>query len=236
MTALVVNAFVEVIEATLPVLALILFFQVVVLRRVPANLRSTLLGVGMAMTGFFLFILGAKISLIPMGIKIGAYLSGLNALVVVVFAFLLGMAVIFAEPAVRILAIEIEEVSSGFLRKRLIVPTIALGVGVALALAIVRIAYELPLAVLLIPGYALILLLTLLAPSKYVPIAYDAGAVATGPVAVNFVLPVTTGMAIGLWGEGAGALGFGVVGLIALCPILFMLVLGMALGRERRNE
>ena len=234
--ATALHAALEVVEATLPVLALILFFQLVVLRKVPANLRTSLYGVAMAMVGFFLFILGAKISLIPMGLKIGEYLAGVGSVLLYPFVFLLGVAVIFAEPAVRILAFEIEEVSSGSLRKRFIVPTIAFGVGIALTLAVLRITQGTNLIWLLLPGYAVALVLTLVVPRKFVPIAYDAGAVATGPVAVNFVLPMATGMALGLWGEDAGVLGFGIVGLIALCPIICMLLLGLALQRGSEHE
>ncbi len=232
---LALYAFLEVLEATLPVLLLILFFQVVVLRSIPSDIRTMLLGVAMAMFGFFLFILGAKMSLIPMGIKIGESLVGMPQALVLVFVFVLGIVVIFAEPAVRILAYEIEEVSSGTLRKRFIVPVIALGVGLALVLTVVRVLGGFSLLYIIVPGYILILFLTLLAPAKMVPIAYDAGAVATGPVAVNFVLPLTTGMAVGLWGEGAGVLGFGVVGIVAMCPILCMLILGIVLNRGSEN-
>ncbi|CAN5721772.1 DUF1538 domain-containing protein [soil metagenome] len=234
--SLVGHAVLEVIEATLPVLALILFFQLVVLRRVPPEILKMLIGAGIAMAGFFLFILGAKISLIPMGIHIGDVMAGFPAFVIALFAFVLGIAVIFAEPAVRILAVEIEEVSSGSLRKRFIVPVIALGVGVALVFAVIRILNGLPLAYVLVPGYGIILVLTLIAPKHFVPIAFDSGAVATGPVAVNFVLPITTGMAIGLLGEGAGVIGFGVVGIIAMFPIIFMLIMAIVLRGRTRSD
>lgn len=227
------HVFLEVVEATIPVLALIFFFQFVVLRRRPESLRTMLLGIGMAITGFFLFVLGATVSLIPMGVQIGEYLSGAHMGVVAAIAFAIGAAVAAAEPAVRIFAFEVDEVSSGAMRKRLVVATIAVGVGVALALAVVRIGNAWSLATILIPGYLVVLALTFFVPRKYVPVAFDAGAVATGPVAVNFVLPLSTGLAIGLWGEGAGLLGFGVVGIIALAPILGMLLLGIVLERGK---
>lgn len=230
--SLVLHAIVEVLEATLPVLALILFFQFVVLRSVPPNIRAMLVGAGIAMTGFFLFILGAKMSLIPMGMRIGDVLASAPIAVVIAFSMVLGIVVIFAEPAVRILAVQIEDVSAGTLRKRFIVPIIAVGVGVALVFAVIRIVTGMPLAYVLVPGYVLILILTMVSPKAFVPIAYDSGAVATGPVAVNFVLPMTTGMAISLWGEQAGLLGFGVVGLIAMFPIILMLILGIVLQRR----
>jgi hypothetical protein len=144
--------------------------------------------------------------------------------------------VIYAEPAVRILAEQVEEVSSGSLRKGFIMPVMAVGVGVALILAVVRIVTEIPLSYILLPGYLLIVALTLVAPKSFVPIAFDSGAVSTGPVAVNFVLPLTTGLAISLWGEQAGLLGFGVVGIVAMVPIAFMLVLGIVLRRSTHRE
>lgn len=232
----VAHALLEVIEATLPVLALILFFQLVVLRRVPPEIVKMLVGAGIAMAGFFLFILGAKISLIPMGMHIGDVMAGVHPVLIVLFALVMGVAVIFAEPAVRILAVEIEDVSAGSLRKRFIVPVIALGVGFALAFAVIRIMNGLPLAYILVPGFGLVAILTLFAPKAFVPIAFDSGAVATGPVAVNFVLPITTGMAISLMGEEAGILGFGVVGIIAMFPIIFMLIMAIVLRGRTRSE
>jgi hypothetical protein len=230
------HAFIEVIEATLPVLALILFFQLVILRYVPPDLRKMLVGAAIAMTGFFLFILGAKLSLIPMGMRIGEFMAGTSTPLILLFAFVLGITVIYAEPAVRILAEQVEDVSSGSLRKRFLMPVMAIGVGVALVLSVVRIVADLPLATILLPGYLVIVALTLVAPKSFVPIAFDAGAVSTGPVAVNFVLPLTTGLAISLWGEGAGLLGFGVVGIVAMVPIAFMLVLGIVLRRSTHRE
>ena len=229
---LLVDGALEVIEATLPVLALIAFFQFVVLRRSINQPRVVATGVLMAMLGFFFFIVGAKLSLIPMGVAIGELLARAHLVAVVGVALVLGAAVAFAEPAVRILAYEIDEVSAGSLRKRLISGAVALGVGIAVAVAVLRIAHELPLWTVLVPGYSLAIVLTLLTPRDMVPAAYDAGAVATGPVAVNFVLPLTTGLAIALWGEDVGALGFGVVGIIALGPIVTMLALSVSLRRR----
>ena len=223
----------EVLEATVPVLALVFFFQFVVLRRRLENVRTTLIGIGMAIAGLFLFMFGAKVSLIPMGVEIGSRLAGLPLFALIAFAFVVGASVATAEPAVRIFAHEVDEVSSGSIRKRWVLVAIALAVGVAVALAVARIAGGWTLAAILVPGYLVLLLLTLWAPARFVPVAYDAGAVATGPVAVNFVLPLSTGIAIGLRGEGAGLLGFGVVGLIALFPIAAMLLLSIALERGR---
>ncbi len=228
--------FIDVIIAILPVLGLILFFQIIILKKTPSDIKRMLTGVLMTIFGFFFFLFGAKISLIPFGEMIGEFLSRGNITEVIVFTFIFGIICVFAEPAVNILAYEIEEVSSGYIKKILIVPTIAIGVGFAMVLGTLRIFNELSLAYILIPGYILILILTCAAPKEFVPIAYDAGAVAVGPVAITFALPMMIGMATGLWGEGSGILGLGTVGLIAMSPIIFMLFLGIIFNRRRKSE
>lgn len=233
---LALEAGIEVIEATLPVLALIALFQFAVLRRPIRDPRTVATGVAMAMLGFLLFLVGVKISLIPMGMAIGAELARAPLGAMLAVAGILGAAVALAEPAVRILAFEIDDVSSGSLRKRWIAVAVALGVGVAVALATLRVVQGLPLLAVLAPGYLVALVLTWMAPRDMVPAAYDAGAVATGPVAVNFVLPMTTGLALALGGDGAETLGFGVVGIIALGPIVTMLALSLALRRRKSDE
>jgi hypothetical protein len=229
----VIESLFEVLESTLPVLVLVFVFQLFILRKKPNNLRTILVGIAMALVGFVLFILGARMSMIPMGMRIGEYLANLHPTLVIGFVFIVGFVLMIAEPAVRILAFEIEEASAGTFRKRFVVLAVALGVGFSLILAWLRISMDFSLFYIFAPGYLLILLLTFLSPAKAVPLAFDAGAVATGPVAVNFLLPMTTGMAISLWGEQAGILGFGVVGIIAMCPIISMLILGIILNRRR---
>lgn len=236
MIGMALEVLLEVVGAIIPVLVLILFFQIVLLKKIPPDIKKMLGGVVMAIFGFFLFLLGAKISLIPMGGMIGAVFSEINLLWVILFVFVLGIAVIFAEPAVNILAYEIEKVSSGYIRKSLIIPTIAIGMGFAMVFATLRIFFELSLAYILIPGYMLVLLLICITPRKFIPIAFDSGAVATGPVAVTFALPMMAGMAIGLWGGEGGIFGLGTVGLIALFPIMFMLCLGIIFDRRSKKK
>lgn len=231
-----IEVFIEVIEAITPVILLFIFFQIIVLKKVPPNLKNMLMGVVMTTIGFFMFIFGARISLIPMGEKIGAFLSGNNQFLILLITFLIGIFVIFAEPAVNILAYEIEKVSSGFLKKKYIIPIIALGVGVALVLIILRIFLEISIAYILIPGYLLMLFLTYFAPKEIIPIAYDSGAVATGPVVVTFALPIITSIAISTLGNEAGVFGLGTIGLIAMCPIILMLIFGILLKRRMKNE
>jgi len=230
------SVFIDVTVAIIPVLGLILFFQIVLLKKTPPDIKRMLIGVLMTIFGFFFFLFGAKMSLIPFGEMIGEFLSKYSMLEVVLFTFVFGIICAFAEPAVNIFAYEIEEVSSGYIHKNFVVPSVAVGVGFALVFGALRVFHELSFAYILIPGYILILLLTCIAPKEFVPIAYDAGAVAVGPVAITFALPMMIGMATGLWGDGYGILGLGTVGMIAMFPIIFMLVLGIIFNRRRKSE
>ncbi|MCZ3364566.1 MULTISPECIES: DUF1538 domain-containing protein [Methanobacterium] len=226
------EVFIEVIEAIIPVIVLFIFFQIIVLKKIPPNFRRMIVGILMTTAGFFLFILGARMSLIPMGEKIGIFLSGANSLLVLFLVFVIGIIVIFAEPAVNILAYEIEKVSAGFLKRKYIIPVIALGVGFALVLIILRIYFEIPIAYILIPGYVILLFLTYKAPKDIISIAFDSGAVATGPVVVTFALPIITSIAITILGGESGVYGLGTIGVIAMCPIILMLLFGIIIKRR----
>jgi hypothetical protein len=230
------EAFLEVIEAISPVLILFFIFQVLILKKIPKNIGDIISGIFMTIIGFFFFFFGAKISLIPMGTHIGSFLSTLEYYWVIIFAFIVGVFAILAEPAVNVFVYEVEKVSSGYVKKNIMIMSIAFGVGIALLFSVLRIYLSLPLSMIIIPGYLLILALAMLSPRDFIPIAFDSGAVATGPVVVTFVLPIMTSMAIGLKGENSGFLGIGTVGLVAMFPIIFMLVLGILLKRSETNE
>jgi hypothetical protein len=231
----VLEVLLEVLEAVAPVLILFFIFQGLVLKKIPENIRDLLSGVFMTIIGFFLFFYGAKISLIPMGNQIGTYLAGVNFFWVVILIFIVGVVAILAEPAVNVFVYEVEKVSSGYVRKNILLLSIALGVGVALLFSVLRIYFNLPLAIILIPGYIIILCMVLLAPKEFIPIAFDSGAVATGPMVVTFALPIMTSLAIGLRGADSGILGLGTVGLVAMFPIASMLMIGILLKRREKS-
>lgn len=225
----------EVLEAIAPVLILFFIFQGVVLKKIPENIRDLLSGVLMTIIGFFLFYYGAKISLIPMGNQIGTYLSSVNFFWVIILIFLVGVFAILAEPAVNVFVYEVEKVSSGYIHKNILIFSIALGVGVALIFSVLRIYFNLPFSFILIPGYIIILCLVLLTPKEFIAIAFDSGAVATGPMVVTFALPIMTSLAIGLRGNDSGILGLGTVGLVAMFPIASLLIIGILLKRREKS-
>ncbi|MDD3934607.1 MAG: DUF1538 family protein [Methanoculleus sp.] len=122
------------------------------------------------------------------------------------------------------------------MRKRGVVHTLSLGVAVSVSLGMARLIYGIPLLSFLIPGYLLVIILLLLSDGEFIGIAFDSGGVATGPMAVTFLLSLAVGVAAGIEGRNPVTDGFGLIALIALAPILSVLMLGILYRRTRGEE
>lgn len=211
-----------------------------------------LLSIVFAVIGLFLFFFGLSVGLGAMGNQLGdrlplAFLSFLplfpaeaalysaeaGKIIVVIFALVLGYGATLAEPAFNVLGQQVEDVTQGAFRKRLFSQAVALGVGVGAALGIVSLLYNIPLTWLLLPPYVLLAILTFLNKELFVNIAWDGGAVTTGPVTVPLKLAIGLSLSMA---TGAGE-GFGVLALASAYPVLNILVLGLVISiRERREQ
>jgi hypothetical protein len=137
---------------------------------------------------------------------------------------------------VRILADQVENASNGSIRQRVILYAVCIGVAVAVALGFVRIAYEIQILYLVVPGYALVLGMMWFSSREFVSIAIDAGGVATGPMANTFLLTLALSISAAM-GQEPVTHGLGLVSLIALAPILSVMTLGLLIRRkEHRKE
>ncbi len=143
---------------------------------------------------------------------------------------LLGAVVTIAEPDVRVLSSQIDEVSGGAIPQSTLILAVALGVGIFVGLAMLRIIFNISIVYLLAGGYGLIFLIAAFTPSQFVPISFDAGGVTTGPLTVPFVLALGVGVATVIRGKSASSDGFGLVGLASIGPILSVLILGVIYG------
>ena len=221
----------EVVYAVLPITIVVIILQYTLIFLPTELFVRFLLGTVMVTLGLIFFLMGVHIGLLPVGELIGASLpkSGKVSLVVF-FGFLLGFVVTVAEPDVRVLAIQVDLVSGGEISSNLLIYTVALGVAIFVALAMVRIIYNISITYLLMAGYGLIFLLAAFTPSRYVPISFDAGGVTTGPMAVPFILALGVGVASVLRGKTASSDGFGLVALASIGPVLAVLMLGVIFG------
>lgn len=218
----------EVLSAVAPITAVVLILQLTIVKTPPAVIGQFMVGAIFVLTGLFFFLYGVNMGLLPIGRTIGSELPGKGSIVFfVVVSFLLGIAVTIADPDVMVLANQVATVSNGAIGRLLLILVVASGMGFFVAVAMLRIVLGVPIQYLFACGYGLLLILSLFAPPGYVPISFDSGAVATGPLIVPFVLSLGLGTASVLQGRSALKDGFGLMGLASLGPILAVMLLGV---------
>mgnify|MGYP005857262947 CR=1 FL=1 len=228
----------NVIRSMLPLVILFLIFQFLFLKLPVERMFNLLKGTLLALIGLTLFLQGVHIGFMPAGRAIGEILGTIEQKwLMIPLGFFLGSLATFSEPAVRILSNQVEESSSGYIRKWLVLCTISFGVGILVALGVVKIIYGIPFLYIIIPSYVVALVLLWFCDRTFVSIAFDAGGVATGPVAVTFLLSIAVGVASVMEGRDPVADGFGLIALIALAPILSVMLLGLIFrGKVKKTE
>lgn len=220
----------SVLLAITPLAVLFLVFQVFLLKLPGRSVRDILVGTLVAATGLFLFLLGVGIGFLPFGKAIGGALGSLSEKWLLVPAGLfLGFVTTWGEPAVRILADQVEQASNGSIRKSIVLIAICIGVAVAVAVGLIRIGYGISLLYLLIPGYLLVVAIMWLSDKDFVAIAVDSGGVATGPLANTFLLALALGESASMGHQDPIVQGLGLVALIALAPIISVMMLGLVI-------
>ncbi|MEX1014532.1 MAG: DUF1538 domain-containing protein [Candidatus Paceibacterota bacterium] len=218
----------EVSMALVPLLLFFLFFQVFILKLPFKKVKNIIVGVLLTFIGLSLFLQGVHVGFLPVGREIGDIVgSWTHQWILIPVGFLLGFVATFAEPAVRVLNVEVEKVTSGYIPAKLLLYTLSIGVAISIALAMTRIIYGIPLWYFIVPGYFLALSMALFSNETFTSIAFDAGGVATGPMTVTFILAIALGFSDTLEGRNPLIDGFGMISLVALAPILSVLTLGL---------
>ena len=187
------------------------------------------IGVGVLFTyvGLVIFLTGVEVGFMPIGYKLGNQLSTMPSWVVIGLGLVMGVLVVLAEPAIHVLTAQVEDVTGGYVTKRSMLIGLCVGVGLAIALSVVRIIFDFSLTYYIIPGYFISLALSLFVPPVYTAIAFDSGGVASGPMTSCFILPFAIGLCVGMQGESAVLRdAFGVVALVAMTPLITIQLLG----------
>jgi len=225
-----------VIVAVTPLVLLFLIFQVFLLRLPVGQIAEILKGTVIAAVGLFLFLFGVNIAFLPFGRAVGAALGTLDQTwLMSAIGAVLGFVTAGGEPAVRVLAEQVENASSGSIRRHLVLYTICIGVAIWVGIGMLRIAYGLELLHLLVPGYAIVIVLMWFSSKDFVPVAADAGGVATGPLANSFLLALALGASSATGIEDPVVNGFGLVALIALAPIMSLMAVGSLVQLKTRQ-
>lgn len=218
----------EVSMALIPLMLFFLFFQFFMLKLPWKKVKDIIIGIALTFAGLALFLQGVHVGFLPVGREIGDIVGEWERQwILIPVGFLLGFVATFAEPAVRVLNMEVDKVTSGYIPSKLMLYTLSVGVAISIALAMARIMYGIPLWYLIGPGYFIALTLTFFSTETFTSIAFDAGGVATGPMTVTFILAIALGFSETLEGRDPLLDGFGMIALVALAPILSVLVLGL---------
>lgn len=218
--------------ALAPAIGLILFFQVVFLRQPLGEFIPVVLGLIATVFGFVLFLQGAKIGLLPLGERIGTTFVERRAVaMILLFGFLLGIVLTTAEPDVLLLTQQQQEVFGDDFPRTTVILVAALGLGIFAVIALLRNALDLPIAAILVPGYAICLILMPFVDPGVVTSALDLGAVTTGPMTVPFLMALGVGMATVMGGRDPLKTGFGLMAIGSIGPIMAILLWGVFGGR-----
>lgn len=227
-TQYVVKILKETLRAVLPVSLFLVFFQIVVLRAPIQNLCTVIIGLVLITLGLMLFIEGLKYGLMPLGQSVGSLLPQKSGLIVIlVFSFLVGYGVTVSEPAISALHLAAGNTKLEALQNRFLVPAIGIGVGIAVIFGMLRIFLKIALLSLVIPLVVLCAILSFVAPADYVSLAWDCGAITTGPVSVPIILSLGIGVSMVTKGSDPAMAGFGIVALASLLPIITVMTLGL---------
>ena len=222
-----------------PIIAVIAFFQIVVLQQPFPNLADVLVGLICVIAGLTLFIQGLESGLFPLGEAIAqAFARKGSTIALLTFAFCLGFGTTVAEPALIAIAGKAAEVAA---EAGVIAPeaaaqeayafnlrmVVALSVGVAIVLGVLRIVMGWPIHRFIIGGYVIVTALTAFAPDEIIGVAYDAGGVATSTITVPLVTALGVGLANAIRGRNPMTDGFGLIAFAVLNPMIFVLTFGL---------
>jgi len=223
----------------LPIVAVIAFFQGVVLRQNLPDLMTTVVGLILVIFGLAFFVVGLDIGLFPLGESMAeAFARKGSVFWLMLFSFALGFGTTVAEPALIAVAMEggraaaqaglIDKTEAAMESYALgIRLAVALSVGAAIILGVLRILKGWSLPGLIIGGYILVMLMTLLAPKEIVGLAYDSGGVTTSTVTVPLVTALGVGLARTIRGRDPLTDGFGLIALASLMPMIFVMLYGI---------
>lgn len=218
--------FEEVALALSPIIAVYLFFQFVYLKLPKISFIKTLVGVLYTYIGLVIFLTAANTGFMPAGSYMGGTLAVLDFnWVIIPIGMLVGFFILLAEPAVYVLTVQVEEVTSGAITRKMMMIALMIGMSVSVGMAMLRVITGISIWYLLIPGYAIALGLLFFVPKVFTAIAFDSGGVASGPMTATFLLPFATGACTAIGGNVLMD-GFGVVAMVAMTPLVAIQILG----------
>ncbi|MCB1645013.1 MAG: DUF1538 domain-containing protein [Pseudomonadales bacterium] len=222
-----------------PIVLVVVFFQLAVLQQPIPNLADLIIGLVLVLLGLTFFINGLEMGLFPIGESLAnAFARKGSVLWLLAFAFALGFGTTIAEPALIAVAAEAaaiaadasligkdqDSVDNYAFGLRI---TVALSVGFAIVIGVLRIIKGWPIQYMIMGGYVIVVLITMIAPQEIIGIAYDSGGVTTSTITVPLVTALGVGLASAIKGRNPMIDGFGLIAFASLTPMIFVMIYGM---------
>ena len=232
----------EVALAMAPLVVMFILLQLFLLKMPPVQMRRLIKGQVYAFIGLVIFLVGVNGGFMPAGRKLGEVLGalasakgGIWVALLTIVGFIFGAVVVCAEPAVWVLTEQVESVSGGTIKRKVMLVALSAGVAISIGLSMLRVLYGFSLWWILVPGYAISLLLTLWCPKLFVGIAFDSGGVASGPMTSTFILSFTLGASAATGGNPVTD-AFGVIALVAMTPLIAIQILGLLYKKKSKQQ
>lgn len=225
----------EIAVSLLPIVLFFAAFQIFALKLKKRDLLKIVVGLTYTYVGLVLFLTGVNVGFMPAGNYLGQTLAGLEwNWIIIPIGVVIGYFIVRAEPAVYVLREQVEEITSGAVSGKALGTSLSIGVAVSVGLAMIRVLTGVSVLWLVIPGYAIALLLSFFTPKIFTAIAFDSGGVASGPMTATFLLPFAIGACTATGGNVVRD-AFGVVAMVAMTPLITIQIFGVLYKRKARR-
>ena len=213
----------EAVSAVLPIIVIVLALSFTIVPISPGIMLEYIIGAVMLVLGMMFFTLGAEMAMTPMGERVGSSMTRSKKLwVMVLLGFVLGFIITISEPDLQVLAGQVPAVPN-----MVIIVAVAVGVGIFLVVALLRMLFGVPLSRMLVVFYLIVFALAAFTPKAFLAVAFDSGGVTTGPMTVPFIMALGIGISAIRSDRHAADDSFGLVALCSIGPILAVLILGL---------
>ena len=237
------------VRAIIPLVIFLAIVLLVVLREKMKNAFITYYGIVLAVAGMCVFNVGLTYGLAKLGDQSGGLIAGaftsidviaesplytvsVGVAIAALFAWVLGLCSTLAEPALNALGMTVQNLTNGAFKKSMLMGAVSFGVATGIMLGVLKLIFDFHIMYILVPGYTLGLILTLLSTEEFVNVGWDSAGVTTGPVTVPLVLAMGLG-----FGNALGSTeGFGILAAASICPILAVLTLGLYVQFKVKRE
>ncbi len=233
------HVFHEALISIAPLFALFVIFQIFLLKMTKRQVIRIIIGFIYAFIGLTIFLIGVNGGFSEAGAALGQKLGalainrgGIWYVILICTGLALGAIIVCAEPAVWVLSEQVEQVSGGTIKRKVLLVFLSVGTAIAIGLSMLRAVNGFNLKLILIPGYALAMILMLFCPSLFSGIAFDSGGVASGPLTSTFVLSFTLGAAAS---GNSGRDSFGVIALVAMMPLIAIQLMGIIFRMKQKK-